>query len=232
MNLNCCIVEDEKIYSEELYTLLVNWSNQSDCPVTVASAVCDRELLALPFLQYDIIFIDIMLKNSLTGIEIAQTLRDKNYTGEIVFLTSFCEYVFEGYPVNAMDYLLKPVSSEKISRCMDRLAQKLLDRYFIFRQKSGILQIPYQNILYFSSENHNTNVITLHDSQQLAQSLRKILKILPGQFSQCHRTLIVNRNHIIRMDCQELTLTNGEYLPIGKSHLRGLQQDILRQMRS
>lgn len=232
MNLNCCITEDEKIYQNELKLLLKEWADQAGCSVSVASAVSDREIYALPFQQYDIIFIDIALKDSVNGIEIARVLRARNYSGEIVFLTNFREYVLEGYPVSAMDYLLKPVSAGKIYHCMDRLLEKRTDRYFIFHQKSGILQIPYEEILYFSSQNHITNVVTVHKTYQITQALHRIFESLPGQFSQCHRTLIVNTTHIIRLNPGELTLSSGECLPVGKSHQKQLQQKILDRMRS
>lgn len=67
------------------------------------------------YLATDVYFLDISLKEE-NGVDIAKKLRAHNYKGHIIFLTGFQEYVFEGYSVRALDYLLKPIDPVKLDR--------------------------------------------------------------------------------------------------------------------
>ncbi|MCD8076754.1 MAG: response regulator [Lachnospiraceae bacterium] len=72
----------------------------------------------------DIYFLDIQLGDML-GLDIAKDLRSHGYQGVIIFLTVFREYVFHGYEVHAMNYLLKPVKEESLYLCLDEVARNL-----------------------------------------------------------------------------------------------------------
>lgn len=162
-----------------------------------------------------------------SGLDAAKRLRAESYAAELVFLTNFQDYVFDRYPVHALDYLLKPASYEKISHCMNQVLRKCSDSCFFYRVRDSVLQIPYQNILYFSSRNHAIDIITVQKTYTIPQTLRNVLKILPGQFVQCHRTVLVNLSHIEFMNNSEILLSNQDRLPIGRMYLKKLQQDII-----
>ncbi|MCI7097763.1 MAG: LytTR family DNA-binding domain-containing protein [Lachnospiraceae bacterium] len=231
MNLNCCILENELIYIDHLMKLLRQWQNETGCDLSVDTLCSASELYeAISQKHYDILFIDIVLNNGENGIDVAKKLRSESYSGDLVFLTNFQDYVFEGYPVHALDYLIKPASYEKIRHCMNQVLEKLSGNCFFYRIRDSVLQIPYQNILYFSSRNHSTDIITTQKCYPVPQTLRNLLKILPEQFVQCHRTVIVNLTHIEFMNNTEILLSNQERIPIGRTYLKKLQQDIISLM--
>ena len=60
--------------------------------------------------------------------------------------------------------------------------------------------------------------------------LKKLLKTLPNQFVQCHRTLIINLNHIELMNNNEIILSNQEHVPIGRTYLKQVQQQLISLM--
>lgn len=228
MNLNCCILENEQIYTEHLIKLLRKWQSESGCDLSI-DAICSAAELyqAVSENHYDVLFIDIVLDQEESGLDAAKRLRAESYAAELVFLTNFQDYVFDGYPVHALDYLLKPASYEKISHCMNQVLRKCSDSCFFYRVRDSVLQIPYQNILYFSSRNHATDIVTVQKTYTVPQTLRNVLKILPGQFVQCHRTVLVNLSHIEFMNNSEILLSNQDRLPIGRMYLKKLQQDII-----
>lgn len=231
MNLNCCILENELIYIDHLMKLLRQWQNETGCDLSVDTLCSASELYeAVSQKHYDILFIDIVLDNEENGLEAAKKMRSESYSGDLVFLTNFQDYVFEGYPVHALDYLIKPASYEKICHCMNQVLEKLSGSCFFYRVRDSVLQIPYQNILYFSSRNHTTEIITARKCYSVPQTLKNLLKILPAQFVQCHRTVIVNLTHIEFMNNTEILLSNQERIPIGRTYLKKLQQDIISLM--
>ena len=231
MNLNCCILENEIIYTNQLTQLLHQWEVETSCNLSIDTFTSSHQIYEIIHKKhYDIFFIDIVLDDTENGIEVAKNLRSSSCSGDLVFLTNFQDYVFEGYPVHALDYLLKPATYEKIRHCMNQVLNKLSGSCFFYRIRNSVLQIPYQDILYFSSYNHSTEIVTMKKTYTVPQTLKKLLKVLPEQFVQCHRTVIINLNHIEFMDNNEILLSNQEHIPIGRTYLKQVQQQLISFM--
>lgn len=231
MNLNCCILENESIYIRQLSSLLEQWETESNCQLHIDWALSGIKFLQMDSKKYDIIFIDIILDNDQNGIEIARKLRADSFKGELVFLTNFQDYVFEGYPVHALDYIMKPASYERIRHCMEHVLEKATEANFIYRENDTINKVPYSDILYFSSSNHAVNIVTVKKTGRITQGLQNVLKNLPSQFVQCHRTIIVNIDHIEQIKKNELILSNQEVLPIGRKYLETLRRTFVEMIK-
>ena len=149
----------------------------------------------------------------------------------MVFLTNFQDYVFEGYPVHALDYIIKPAPYKKIRHCMEYLFRKNAELNFIYRDNNSINKVPYRDILYFSSGNHSTYIVTEKQTGRISQGLQNVLKILPEQFVQCHRTIIVNIDHIEKIKQRELYLSNQEILPVGRKYLESLRINFIEMIK-
>lgn len=140
-------------------------------------------------------------------------------------------YHFEGYPVHALDYIMKPASYEKIRHCMEHVLEKTTEANFVYRENDSINKVPYSNILYFSSSNHSTNIVTEKNTGRITQGLQNILKNLPDQFVQCHRTIVVNIDHIEKIKQKEILLSNQEVLPIGRKYLESLRRTFIEMIK-
>lgn len=109
MYIKIVIIENNLKELQELKKELNIWGNKYSIQIVINSYPSGE----LYFSKHgtfddDIYFLDIQL-DGMSGLDIAKNLRLKNYNGEIVFLTAFCEYVFEGYQVHALNYLIKPI---------------------------------------------------------------------------------------------------------------------------
>ena len=96
----------------------------------------------------------------INGIEVAKRLRKEGCTRPILFLTAFREYVFYGYDVRAMHYLIKPVEKEALFLCLDEIAADLKGSFYLYRNKGEIIHIPYQEIITFSGNRHYIDILT------------------------------------------------------------------------
>lgn len=230
MNIRCCIIENESIYIDTLTRQLHTWAKKNMCSLSVTTSASGSLFTQQTVRDYDIIFLDIVLDQSENGIDIAHALRTANYEGDIVFLTNFKEYVFDGYPVRALDYLMKPAAADKLEQCMDKVLERLSDKNFIYRIKGTIHRIPYMDILYFSSCNHQTQIVTKTESCFIPQTLRSVSKQLPKSFVQCHRTSVINLRHVIRIAGKELLLSNQECVPISDTFLEQVRHAFLEQL--
>lgn len=229
MLIKCCIIENDISYATLLKKQLLVWSHTSNCNLDITISASHSIFFEKKPDQFDVIFLDIMLNSEKNGLDIAKWIRKNNYKVDIIFLTSFSEYVFEGYPLQALDYLLKPASQEKINHCMNLIFSRFNDANFICQQRGVFYQIPYKNILYFSSNNHHVNIFCKETTYCISQTLRNTVKNLPAQFLPIHRTLIVNMNHVTSIIGKELLLDTNERLPISLSYLKAVQLWFINQ---
>ncbi len=119
MKLYVTIIEDEETHAMRLKQLLENWSKQNNISSSIRHYFNDKDFSGKKYDEDELFFIDIKL-GSANGMDIAKQLRKDGFCGNIIFLTAFSEYVFDGYHVQALDYLLKPISQKKILfiRCL------------------------------------------------------------------------------------------------------------------
>lgn len=179
------------------------------------------------FDAYDVSFLDIQLDEAMDGLSLAQYLRKNNYQGSIIFLTSYKEYVFQGYDVQALHYLLKPVRENDIKKCMNMVYQLTRENNYIFQSNNQTIKIPYHKILYFSSANHYIDIYTLEATYSYKAKLADTISHLPYDFAQCHRSILVNMNHVEKIVKNEVFLSNGDRLPISSTYLEHVRKTFL-----
>lgn len=218
MKINICIVEDEVTFAESLSILLKKWGNQNNVLPDISIFSSRKTLLQNDPFHYSVIFMDIEL-NSDSGIKIANFLRQQGYSGEIIFLTAHQEYVFEGYHVHALDYLIKPVTYSQLDACMQYVRRKLSDTYFSYYWHNEYIRIPYHKILYFSSQNQYIEICTSDYCYRKRHSLKELVNSLPPQFVQCHRTAIINIDHVVKISGKNVFLSNKASLPVSDTYL-------------
>ncbi len=153
---------------------------------------------------------------------VAKTIRTSDHDTKIVFLTSADSYMNEGYNVDAISYLLKPVLLKDIIHCMDKLlflSYNSQNISYTYKAKSSICRVPYRDILYFSSSLHHVEIHTTTDILRQYERLSTVEKFLPASFVRCHRSFIVNLEHIYSITPQEIELTNNELIPYSSTHI-------------
>lgn len=168
----------------------------------------------------------------MNGVMFAKELRKHNYKGEIVFLTAFQEYVFEGYQVQALNYLLKPVVLEEVELCMNTVYQKLIKDYYLLQNQNSLIKIPYYSIIYFSSAKHYVDIISTEQIYRQRIAFKEVLSVLPSGFFQCHRTIIINIEHIYSMEGNSIFMSNGNVLPVSKTYIKQIRSAIINSVLS
>ena len=138
MKIHVCIIEDEEQYSSLLKEMLRKWQDENSVVLSISLFSSGKDFLAGKELCFDLIFLDIQL-GGCSGIEIARRMREQGYEGEIVFLTAYQEYVFEGYNVRALNYFLKPIRYEQLDSCM----QYAVQGHSVFHKQQPVYGDPY-----------------------------------------------------------------------------------------
>lgn len=226
MKMLITILEDQSIEVEHLQVQLEEWSNLNNFPIEIKTYASGEMYIEQRSSQEEtstVFFLDIQMGN-MTGIDIAKKLRQEGYQGYIIFLTAFREYVFYGYEVHALNYLLKPVQTEPLFLCLDEIAKDVTGRFYLYRNKQEIIRIPYKDILCFSSSLHYVDILTTSGVYCQYSSLNNIIEYLPQEFIRTHRSYIVNMAHIYKMSGNLITLSNYMTIQIGRSYMKHVMQ--------
>lgn len=170
----------------------------------------------------DILLLDVYMQDKL-GTETARELRKMGQDCRIIFLTTSQEHALEAYRVDAVQYLVKPVSKSELFPVLDRVFADMdreQKRHLLFRIDSSIRRIALQDIVYFEAQKKN-QCIFLKDGQRMLirMTMAKLHEMLSGykEFTKVGVSYIVNLEHIEGLNAQEMIMDNGEkiYLPRG-----------------
>lgn len=228
--MNIAILDNETHCAEDLKKLCATWAENNTILLRIDSYRSPKVFLAMDTNALDLVFLDIQLEHEQNGVDVAHHLRQGEFRGELVFLTAFSQYVFEGYDVSALNYLLKPPSYEQVEKCLDHLAAKYYGNKYTFRHKKSVFQIPFSDILYFSSANHRTHIVTKTEVYTQPESIKSILSHLPKQFLPCHRTAIINMDEVQMLNGRDLHLSNGDIVPVSQKHIEDIREAFLTLM--
>lgn len=229
MILEIGILEDNISMAEQLTTALNNWANDHKHIFHIQLFQDGQSMLdSLTNTSYHACFLDIQLDmakaESETGMDIAKRMRRKNFSGELIFLTSFHEYVFEAYNVNAFNFLLKPVDPEALAPVLSALISSHKHHSYIPKSKETLEPIPYQKIMTISSDLHGITIMTTDKVYHDHTSIGKIKADLPPTFVRCHRSCIVNLIHITKIDGSTMYLTNHLTQTISRNYLAAVKE--------
>lgn len=168
----------------------------------------------------DFLLLDIYMQGK-TGIEAAQELRKENCNSLIVFLTTSMEHALDAYGVDAIQYLVKPLEQEKFFHAMDlvmgRLQKKRENQIVVKVAGGGMRHLDADEIFYCESQK-NYQVLYLAAEEckvrMTVKELWEILERLP-QFNRCGRSYILNLNHVVSVEKEEILMKNEHiiYIP-------------------
>jgi DNA-binding LytR/AlgR family response regulator len=182
----------------------------------------------------DVCFLDIIMPE-MNGIKLAEKLRDSNFTGEIVFLTTSNNFASQSYMVKAFDYLLKPIACEKLNGIMNAL-QNLranVDKNGLSVKMNGAVSIiPFRDISHIEADRHIVYINLLDKSvTKTYVAFSKIMEqaLSDSRFVKCHRSYIVNLGEIKTILNDEIIMRNNERIPISKGFSQ-VKDEMIKQM--
>lgn len=171
----------------------------------------------------DICFLDIIMPE-MSGVALAEELRDKGYNGAIVFLTTSNEYATESYKVKAYSYLLKPPELNDVRSILHQLEyeKKKKDSEGILIKVSKVARyVLFHDISHIEVIKHYVyfRLINGEEIEIYATFTDIASKLLNDQrFARCHRSYIVNMIDIAMIDKKEIIMKNGKKIPYTKSY--------------
>ncbi len=223
--INIGICEDELHYRVNIKDMLGDILSTYSINYKIYEFSSGEELLNNYPKDLDILIMDIQMK-IINGMDTARKIREFDQNLEIIFMTSFSEFMQEGYEVKAYRYILKPISERKISRnilpCINEIMKKK-NNYLTINVKNYVDRIKIDSIVYIETDRPNILIYTNDNKYTTKISISKIDKILREHgFFRCHNSYIVNLKLVQSMNSN--TLKIGEkYIPINKYRVKELK---------
>jgi DNA-binding LytR/AlgR family response regulator len=193
-----------------------------------------KPLKAIEFLsreKVDVIFLDINMPD-ISGMQLLQTLSPRPL---IIFTTAYSQYAVESYELNALDYLLKPVTFERFLMAINKAAAALssknisgMDEDAAVFIKSGpqTYRVRVSEILYLEK---NGNYITVHlkdGNILIRENMGDIFDLVPAaDFIRVHKSYVVGIRHISMIEVHQL-IVNGEKIPIGSTYRDSIRDQL------
>lgn len=227
MKLKCVAIDDAP-FALELIRLHAGKIPELQLIQTFEDAISGAEFLKHN--PVDLLFIDINMPD-ISGLDLVRSLKVKPL---IIFTTAYKNYAYEGFELEALDYLLKPIEfarfAKAVQKALDVYAYRkkpqpeTTDSFFVYSEYQAI-QVNPAEICYIESLK---NYLQIHlDNKEIittAMSLKKMLEKLPaGQFLRIHRSYVVPLAKVKSLLNRKVLLASGITLPIGESYAQAVQ---------
>lgn len=219
-------IQLEKLMDESEDEIIYEFSN---------GRTCVNWLTAHPG-EVDLLFLDVEMGKE-NGMDAAKKIRAANCSILIVFVTGYTDYVFEGYQVDALDYLVKPPSPESLKNVLFR-AKKLLspqsEKFFVLKNTEGIYRLPIDDILYFYSDRRYIHLVTVLKTYTFYGKLSDIEKQIQRHFIRIHQRYLVNSDKVTFLGSDYVTIDNpaSEKLPVSRNYKKEASEKLARVLLS
>ena len=177
-------------------------------------------LASQPTGKFDIAFLDIYM-GDVTGVETARVLRETDDRCGIVFVTSSEDFRSDAFDVGAEQYLIKPVSKEKLLKTLQKRKPDRRRKSCSVNAKGKHIDIPFDDIIYVEVKNHNCIVHTVDGMVETGttMTIESFERALPSsRFMRCHKSYIVNLSYVEGVD-RDFMMKNGDTVYIRRSDL-------------
>lgn len=167
--------------------------------------------------EIDLLFLDIEMPDP-NGMETAEAIRAFDTSIQLIFVTGYSDYVFGGYRVGAMDYLMKPVKEARLREVLERIRILLgyKSRYYCLKNTAGSYRFYYSDISYFYSDKRKIILVSKGKETDFYGKLDALETELDDSFVRIHQRYLVNTSHVEKIGHSSV-IVDGRELPVSRS---------------
>ncbi|WP_299524048.1 LytTR family DNA-binding domain-containing protein [Winogradskyella sp.] len=216
--MTCIIIDDEPLAVDLLESYVSKVENLK------LIGTFNNPLDALKLLRetsVDVLFLDIQMPE-ITGVEFKKIIRPEV---KVIFTTAYSEYALESYDLNAVDYLLKPITFQRFLQAVEKVQEKTVSiqpddgiDYLFVKTEYRHQKIVFSDILYLKGLSDYVAIQTKEGKVLTLQNMKDFEQILPkNKFIRVHKSYIVSLEHIEFIERNRIVI-EGEYIPIGATY--------------
>ena len=233
MRIKCLAIDDEPLALKQIDTYI------RKTPFLEPVAICNNAFDAMGYLkakQVDLMFVDINMPD-LSGMDFVKSLPEKPF---IIFTTAYSEYAIEGFKVDAVDYLLKPISYKDFLKAANKIKNlfelkevqsetvKTGNEHLFVKSEYRLVRIELSEIKYIESMHEYVRIHLINDKPVMTLlSMKSIEEQLPPErFLRVHRSFIVNMDRIKVVERYRIIFDNNVYIPVSEQYKARFQEFI------
>lgn len=217
MKLNCIIIDDEPLSQDVLEDFV------KACPELNLMAICNDALEAGAVVKkekIDLLFLDINMPK-LSGIAFVKTLKEPPL---VILVTAYPDYAIQGFEIEALDYLLKPVSFERFRTAVNRAVERFAStegkelQHIMVRANKKNYKLNFDEIIYLEAQGDYVRFVTSERTLMVHGTMKEFLERLPkNQFERIHKSYVISLPKVVYLDGNQIKL--GDYkLPVSLSY--------------
>lgn len=231
--MRIAICDDETSCQELLKKYLTEWAQEKRLSLDMAFFASGEGFLFAweEDKKFDLLILDIEM-GELNGMELAHEIRKEEELLPILFVTGYDEYMSQGYEVDALHYLIKPIHKEKLYAVLNKLQQKKEpEEKLLFQADEGMLSLPMSKIWYVEACGHQCIICVGERIYRLRASISEMEKVFETkkEMIRCHRSYLVNIQHIDAILKTEIVLDNQKRLPVSRGAKKEVQRAFIGQ---
>jgi len=220
--IKCIVIDDEELAR----TLLKSYIDKVDFLELVADFENPIEAMSvLKESDIDLVFLDIQMPE-LKGTDFAKMIDSKT---KVIFTTAYSDYALEGFELNALDYLLKPITFERFLTAVNRVKvgnEHTIEDTITVKSGYDLFKVKFEDILYIESDSEYVNFYTSGKKIMSHQSLKSLEKTLPKYlFMRVHRSYIVNKIKVTGLKGRDLIIADT-LIPVSDSYFSDVKKEL------
>lgn len=226
MNYNIAVCDDCQPDTAYVASLVKEWAAISGNHIVMKEFQSAEEFLFHyeDDKKYDILLLDIEMKQ-MNGVELAKKIRMGDREVQIIFISGYHDYIGDGYDVEALHYILKPVQKEKLFAVLNRACEKLKknEAALFLELPDGMERIPLYEIRYIEVR---SNYVTVHGTKDytIKATLASVESELDERFFKVGRSFVVNMNYIRKISKKEVSLEGDIFVPLSRGYYQPLNR--------
>ncbi|MBL7817978.1 MAG: response regulator transcription factor [Saprospiraceae bacterium] len=226
MKINTLILDDDPHWQRIIGKFVVM------NPLLNLVATCDSAMNAYAALaehEIDLLISDIEMPD-FSGLSFVKSLKSPP---SVIFVTAHRDYAMDCYEVSPVDFLLKPLDYARFLQAIEKVRQRTnntseampIEPYFFVRENLNYIQVRYKDVLYIKAQENFVQIVTKEETILPILTITKLEeKLKPDIFLRVHRSYLVHRAAIKSIGRNEITLINGEEIPIGDQYRNRINQ--------
>lgn len=221
LELHIAVVDNEKEALDSNVLMIERFADANKIAKSISTYLNPFDFLNAKE-EFDVVFMDIDMP-AINGMDVANEMRKRKQKIDIIFITNLPQFAVDGYKVNALDFVIKPITYANISFALDKVVEKkrnVLNGYFFLKIGGFLRRFDNDEMLYFEMANHNI-LMYLNNGEilKIRGSLKLIEEVVNDNvFVKINSGIVINLSKVKTFEDGVVIMVNNERLPISRSH--------------